>query len=132
MCLINRVTAEVKYWEQSYRFGDKSGRFAGDGVTSRQMIDKKNAGTEPWYRASARNKVIFAVVYLWPIFPIVLFLRRIHISTVIICSLIGPWVLFGLAMVVRPNWVERMRRVWERELERVGEGLERRPPTGLP
>ena len=67
-----------------------------------------------------------------PLVPIVLFLRRMHVSTLIICFLITPSVLFGVTMIVRPNWLERMRRVVDRELERVGEGLERRPPTGLP
>jgi hypothetical protein len=55
-----------------------------------------------------------------------------HVITVFICFLIMPSVLFAVTMVVRPNWIERMRRVVDRELERVGEGLERRPPTGLP
>jgi hypothetical protein len=96
------------------------------------MIDKNRDGTKLWYRASPRNIVVFAIVWLGSQVPIVLFLRRIHVSTVIICFLIMPCVLLGLIMVVRPNWVERMRGVWDRELERVGEGLERRPPTGLP
>jgi hypothetical protein len=96
------------------------------------MIEKQGAGTELWYRASARNVVIFAIAWLLPWLPIVLFLRRIHVGPIFISLVVGPWVLVGLAMVVRPNWVERARQRWERELERVGEGLERRPPTGLP
>jgi hypothetical protein len=85
-----------------------------------------------WHRTSDLNVMFIAIAFLAPLVPIAVFLRRIHVSAVIICVLILPWVLFGLTMVVRPNWVERARRVAERELERVGEGLERRPPTGLP
>jgi hypothetical protein len=96
------------------------------------MNDRESDGTALWHRTSARNVVLFAVAFLAPLVPIVLFLRRLHVSTVIICFLITPLVFSGLVMVVRPTWVERMRRVVERELERVGEGLERRPPTGLP
>jgi len=96
------------------------------------MINDKRGGTELWHRTSARNVVLFAIAFLVPLVTIVFFLRRMHVSTVIICFLTMPPVLFGLTMVLRPNWVERMRRVWERELERVAEGLERRPPTGLP
>jgi hypothetical protein len=85
-----------------------------------------------WYRASARNVMIFAFIWLSSLVPIVLFLKLIHASWVIICCLIAPWELVGLAMVVRPNWVDRYTRRWERELERTGEGLEKRPPTGFP
>jgi len=73
-----------------------------------------------------------AISCLWPMIPIVLFLRRIHVSVVIVCFLLAPLVLLALGMVVRPNWVERMIRSWQRESERMGEGLERRPPTGFP
>jgi hypothetical protein len=96
------------------------------------MNDKESDGTALWHSTSARNLVLFAIAFLAPLVPIVLFLRRLHVTTAIICFLIAPSVLFGLVMVVRPTWVERMRRVVDRELQRVGEGLERRPPTGLP
>jgi hypothetical protein len=96
------------------------------------MNDKGSDGTALWHRTSARNVVLIAIAYLAPLVLIVLFLRRLHVSTVIICFLITPSVLYGLVMVIRPTWGECMRRVVDRELERVGEGLERRPPTGLP
>ena len=96
------------------------------------MITKTSAEPQLWYRVNARNLAVFAIAYLLPVGLVVLFLRRIHVRTVIICFLIAPSVFFGLAMLVRPKWVERMRRVWNRELERTGEGLERRPPTGFP
>ena len=96
------------------------------------MADQKNAGTAPWHRASVRIRVMLAIACLWPTFPIALFLRRIHVSVVIICFLRALLVLLALGMVVRPDWVERMIRAWQRESERVGEGFEKRPPTGFP
>lgn len=96
------------------------------------MIEKKRNGTELWYRAVAQNPAVFAIAWLGPLFLIVLFLKRIHASTVMIFSVVVPSVLLGLMILVRPEWAERMRRVSERESERTGEGLERRPPTGLP
>jgi hypothetical protein len=35
-------------------------------------------------------------------------------------------------MVVRPDWIMRATRAWEKDLERVGEQLEKRPPPGFP
>jgi hypothetical protein len=92
----------------------------------------ESAGSGPLYLARVRNRLIVAIALLWPIFPIVFFLRRRHVSTVIICFLITPLVLVGMMIVVRPTWFERWRQWSNRELERMGEGLERRPPTGLP
>ena len=96
------------------------------------MIENKHRGTELRFRAGAPNAVVFAIAWLGPLFLIVLFLRRIHVSTVMVLFIIMPSVLLGLIILVRPEWAERMRRVTARELERTGEGLERRPPTGLP
>ncbi len=96
------------------------------------MVEKKRIGTELWYRAGAWNAVLFAIAWLGPLSLIALFLRTIHVNTAIILFLMMPSVFLGLTMLARPDWVERMRRVIDRESARVGEGLERRPPTGLP
>jgi len=97
-----------------------------------EMIDKRSGETEPWNRTRVLKAVAVVIGLSLGLVPTALFLRKIHVSTVIICCLIMPTVLLALISIVRPNWIERMQRVVDRELERVGEGLERRPPTGLP
>jgi hypothetical protein len=88
--------------------------------------------TELCYSTSVRNAVLFAIAWLGPLSLIVLFLRRIHVSPVIIFFLIMLSVPLVLTMLARPTWVEHMKRLFDRELARAGEGLERRPPPGFP
>ena len=96
------------------------------------MSDNKNVGTELWYRASARKRVVLVIAFLLPIFPIVFFFRRIHVSMVIICFLMTPWVLAGAVMVVRPTWIDAWMRWWRKTTEQMGESLEKRVPPGFP
>jgi hypothetical protein len=96
------------------------------------MADEKNGEPVLWYRASARNVVLFAIMFWWPLLPIVFFLRRLHVSLAIIWFLVAYWVLVGLMMLIRPNWLARWIRWLRREQERTGERLEKLPPRCVP
>jgi len=96
------------------------------------MTDKRNGETEPWNRTRVLKAFALVIGLSLGLVPTALFLRKIHVSTIIICCLMMPMVTFALISIVRPNWTARMMRVLEREMGRMGEALERRPPTGLP
>jgi hypothetical protein len=95
------------------------------------MTDKRSDPKELWYRASAKNVLIFVLIWLGAAFPVFMFIRLIHGGAAFYLFLV-PWALLGLMMLVCPNWLLRLTRAWEKELERVGGQLEKRPPTGLP
>lgn len=93
------------------------------------VTDNRRDLTELWYRASAKNVVIFALMWLGAAFLTLMFVKSvIHAAQYL---LLVPWTLLGSTMVVRPDWIMRATRAWEKDLERVGEQLEKRPP-GFP
>ena len=96
------------------------------------MTDNRPDTTELCYRASAKNIVIFALMWLGEGFLILVFIKRVIHGSAALYLLMVPWALFGLIIVLRPNWAMRMTRSLEKELERVGESLEKRPPPGFP
>ena len=95
------------------------------------MTQTKSSGSK-LSSASTGTRLVIAMAILPSILLCVFFFRRIHVPTTIICCLIAPSVLFAVLLVVRPQWLERYRSWSKRELERMGEGLEKRPPAGLP
>ncbi len=96
------------------------------------MTDNRRDPNELWYRASPKNVVIFALMWLGEAFLILMFAKWVIHGSAVLYLLLVPWALFGLIMVVRPNWIMRVMRAWEKNLERVGEQLEKRPPPGFP
>lgn len=87
---------------------------------------------ELWYRASAKNAVIFAVMWLGEAFLVLMFVKWVIHGTAAVYLLLAPWSLFGLIMVVRPNWILRMTQAFNRVLEQMAESIEKRPPPGFP
>lgn len=88
--------------------------------------------TELWYRATAKNVMIFALKWLGAAFLTLLFVKWVIHGSAALYLLLIPWTLLGSAMVARPDWIMRATRAWEKDLERVGEQLEKRPPPGFP
>jgi hypothetical protein len=95
------------------------------------MPNGRDNPTELWYRASAKNMVFFVLIWLGAASPVFMFIKMIHGSVALYLFLV-PWALLGLTMLVRPNWLLRITRAWQKESERMGGQLEKRPPTGLP
>jgi len=96
------------------------------------MSNKQSDSTELWYRASAKNVVIFTLMWLGEAFLLLKFVKWVMHGSTTIYLLMVPWAIFGLLMVARPNWILRASRAWQKSLERVGENLEKRPPPGFP
>jgi hypothetical protein len=92
------------------------------------MTDNGPAPTELWYRLSAKNLVIFALIWLGEALLILMFVKwAIHGSAVLYLLMI-PWSLFGAIVVARPNWLLRVTRALERDMERV----DKWSPPGFP
>ena len=87
---------------------------------------------ELWYRASAKNVVIFALMWLGEFFLILMFFKWVIHGSALVYLLLFPWALFGLIMVVRPNWILRATRAFDKALEDAGALFEKRPPPGFP
>ena len=85
-----------------------------------------------WYRASAKNVVIFALMWLGQAFLILMFLRWVFHGSAAVYLLLVPWMLFGLIIVLRPNWILGMTRAFDKALEDAGALFEKRPPPGFP
>ena len=49
--------------------------------------------------------VIFALMWLGEAFLVLKFLKWVIHGSALVYLLLVPWTLFGLIMVVRPNWV---------------------------
>ncbi len=100
------------------------------------MTDNRRDPTELWYRASAKNVVIFALTWLGEAFLILMFVKWVIHGSAIVYLLMIPWTLVGLIVVVRPNWLmrlsQRMSRASDKFLEQAGELFEKRPPPGFP
>jgi hypothetical protein len=85
-----------------------------------------------WYRASAKNVVSFALMWLGEFFLILMFFKWVIHGSAFVYLLLVPWALFGLIMVVRPNWILRATRALDRALEDAGALFEKRPLPGFP
>jgi hypothetical protein len=95
------------------------------------MVNQDWDETKLWYRASARNLLVFALMWLWPTIPIVLFSRRLtHDNTGYLFVVL--WVLVGATMVLRPKWISSWMRWSTKIMEQMGESLEKRLPPGFP
>lgn len=88
--------------------------------------------TKLWYRASAKNVVIFALMWLGEAFLMLKFFKWVIHGSALVYLLLVPWALFGLIMVVRPNWILRATRASDKALEDAGALFEKRPPPGFP
>ena len=87
---------------------------------------------ELWYRVSAKNTVIFALMWLGELFLILKFFKWVIHGSAAVYLLMVPWTLFGLIMVVRPNWILHAMRWFDKALEDAGALFEKRPPPGFP
>jgi hypothetical protein len=97
---------------------------------SLRPVEQNPAGL--WYRASAKNVVIFALMWLGEFFLILMFLRRVFHGSTAVYLLVFPWASFGLIMVARPNWILRATLALDKALEDAGSLFEKRPPPGFP
>jgi hypothetical protein len=96
------------------------------------MNDNRDDATAPWYKASAKNLVLFALMWLGEGFLTLLFVKWVIHGSVAVYWLLVPWALFGLVILLRPNWILSVTRGFDKFLEQVGESLEKRPPPGFP
>jgi hypothetical protein len=101
-------------------------------IELRQMAGQGSEETELWFRASVRNSLVFAVMLMWPLVPIVFFLRRLPHGKMFSVLLVIPWSLFSAIIVLRPEWVISFTRWHTKMMERTGESLEKRIPPGFP
>jgi hypothetical protein len=76
------------------------------------MTNGRNNPTGLWYRASAKNVVIFVLIWFGAVFPVFVFIKMIH-GSVALYLLLVPWALVGLMMLVCPNWLLRLTRASE-------------------
>ena len=88
--------------------------------------------TGRWYRASAKNVVIFALIWVGEPFLILMFVKWVFHGSAAVYLLMFPLALFGLIMLVRPNWILGMTRAFDKALEDAGALFEKRPPPGFP
>jgi hypothetical protein len=96
------------------------------------MTDNLRHPAQPRIRASPRNLMIFATLWLGEAFLILMFVKWVIHGSASLYLFMVPWTLFGLILIVWPKWILRVTQAWEKKLERVGENLERRPPPGFP
>ena len=87
---------------------------------------------KPWHRASAKNVLIFALIWLGEAFLILKFLKWVIHGSAGVYLLMAHWTALGLIMVVRPNWVLGSMRAFDKALEDAGALFEKRPPPGFP
>jgi hypothetical protein len=96
------------------------------------MTNARGDPTKLWYRANAKNAMLFAVIWLGEMFLILKFVKwAIHGSAALYLFMI-PWALFGLIMVVRPNWAIRMKRATDEEIKRTMGRSQKWNPPGFP
>ena len=60
-----------------------------------------------------------------------MFVKWVIQGTAAVYLLLVPWTLFGLIIVVCPNWILRMTRAVDKILEQAWEPFEKRPPPSL-
>ena len=96
------------------------------------MPDDRPESTELWYRASAKNVAIFTLMWLGEAFLILMFVKWVIHGSAALYLFMIPWTLFGLILLLRTSWIVRMERALWKQLERVGEQWEKRPPPGFP
>ena len=92
------------------------------------MTDNGRAPTEPWYRLSAKNLVIFALIWLGEGLLILMFVKWVIHGSGAVYLLLIPWTLLGAIVVARPNWLLRMTRAIEGDMDRLGKWS----PPGFP
>jgi hypothetical protein len=93
-------------------------------------VEQKPSGL--WYKASAKNVAMFALIWLGEGFLILMFVKWVIHGSAAVYLLLVPWMLFGLIMVVRPNWILDVTRAGEKALEDAGALFEKRPPPSFP
>jgi hypothetical protein len=96
------------------------------------MIDDRRDATEVWYRASAKNVMVFALIWLGEPLFVLMFIKWVfHLSATWYLVMV-PWAFLGLMLVVRPRWFMRIARAvkerFKRDMERFGKWT----PPGFP
>jgi hypothetical protein len=71
-------------------------------------------------------------MWLGEAFLTLMFFKWVIHGSALVYLLLVPWTLFGLIMVVRPNWILGMTRALDKALEDAGALFEKRPPPGFP
>jgi hypothetical protein len=96
------------------------------------MIDDRGRATELWYRASAKNVMVCALIWLGEPLLILTFIKWVFHTSATLYLFMVPWAVFGLIMVVRPNWVMRIARVMKERAKRDMERFDKWTPPGFP
>ena len=76
--------------------------------------------------------VIFALMWPGEAFLCLMFVKWVIHGSAAVYWLMVPWMLFGLTIVVRPNWILRVTRASDKALEQALDQFEKRPPPGFP
>ncbi len=85
-----------------------------------------------WCRASPKNAVIFALIWLGEACLILMFVKWAFHRSALLYLLLIPWALIGLVILVRPQWVMRLHRVIAKKEKRDMERLGKWTPPGFP
>ena len=96
------------------------------------MLDNPFEPTELWYRANPKNVVFFAATWFGEGLLSLMFVKWVIHGSAAVYWLLVPWALFGLLMVLRPNWILKVTSVSNKMLEQAGESFEKKPPPGFP
>jgi len=96
------------------------------------MVNHDWDGTKLWYRACVRNLLVFALMWLWPTVPLVLFFRQLTHRSITGYLLVGLWMLLGATMVLLAKWISSWMRWSTKTTQQMGESLEKRIPPGFP
>jgi hypothetical protein len=85
-----------------------------------------------WYRTSAKNVMLFALIFLGEPLLILMFIKWAFHMSATLYAFMAPWALFGSVMVVRPRWFVHIERAikerFKRDMRRFGKWT----PPGFP
>ena len=96
------------------------------------MTDLRRDATAFWYRTSAKNVMVFALIFLGEPLLILMFIKwAFHMSAAWYFVMI-PWAIFGLTMVIRPSWFVRVERAMKERFKRDMGRLGKWTPPGFP
>jgi hypothetical protein len=96
------------------------------------MTDDSRDATAFWYRTSAKNILIFALIWLGEPLLVLMFIKWMFHMSAFWYAFMGPWSFFGLMLVLRPYWFVRIERVMKEKFKRDMERFGKWTPPGFP
>jgi hypothetical protein len=96
------------------------------------MTDHRLDPKELWCRASPKHLVVFTLIWLGEPFLMLMFAKWVIHGSPHIYLLMIPWALFGLILVMRPNWVLRVMQAIDEKIERDWKRMDKWTPPGFP